>query len=361
MKKYILTFVTVFTLFTTVVTANENISLKINGTDAEFDVMPQIIDGRTMVPVRAIFEAVGAEVTWDNGTKTVTGVKDNTTVKMTVNSNSETINGKTVEMDASPQIIDGRTLAPARYVAEAFGCSVEWDGVNKVVSIATSKTAKSDDVTESADDNSWIDFIMAEDGKPSAIDFSKISNDDLRTLHSDTRYDFEQSAFPKSIFDDSENMADLIKNDTAKFSDTILQIWKQNSANHIIEYMINSDEAYTVSDEESINKLITQFESDCYLFGSDNIGLSMCKIDDDCYLTLLEMADDNYITYCSYIAIVYNDSFGFKYYTFEKSFDNYYAVCEVTKDGRNNYGMVESSDDNKLNFVNAVYKMIKSE
>lgn len=373
MKRFILTVAMVFTFFTVTAMAEENISLKIDGTEVEFDVMPQIIEGRTMVPVRAIFESVGAEVTWDNETKTVTGIKGNTTVKMTVDSNFETINGKAVEMDAAPQIIDGRTLAPARYVAEAFGCSVEWDGENKAVSITTpieetsaeittEETTKAIEIVEANTDyENWIDFIMAEDNKPDDIDFTKIPNDKLRTLHCDVRYDFEQSELPQSLFNDSENMADLIKNDPDKFADKILEIWEKNSAAHIVKYMIDAEETYTVSGEEDLYKLITKFESDCYLYGSDNIGLAMCKVDDDTYLTLLEMADDAYLTYCSYIAIVYNEDFGFKYYTLEQSFDNLYAICEVTKDSRGNYGMIEDSKDNKLNFINAVGQLIEKE
>lgn len=117
--------------------ADEGIKLNIDNIPVETDVSPQIIDGRTMVPVRAIFEGVGAQVNWEESTKRVTGNMAGIEVVMSIDSDVAVVNGNNVQMDCSPLIIDGRTFAPARYVAEAFGCSVEWDSENKTVNIKT--------------------------------------------------------------------------------------------------------------------------------------------------------------------------------------------------------------------------------
>lgn len=114
----------------------------VNGQKIVFDVPPQTINDRTMVPIRAIFEAMGATVTWDDATKTATAKKDGITVEMILNSTTEWINGAPHAMDVSPVIIDGRTLAPARYVAEAFGYNVGWDQMTK--SVLISKNANYD-------------------------------------------------------------------------------------------------------------------------------------------------------------------------------------------------------------------------
>lgn len=110
-------------------------SIKINDKVLESDTEPQIIDGRTMVPVRAIFEGVGATVNWNADTKTVTGKKGSETVIMNVGEKAMTINGKKVDMDGEAMIIDSRAFAPARYVAEAFGYDVSWNGDTKEVLI----------------------------------------------------------------------------------------------------------------------------------------------------------------------------------------------------------------------------------
>ena len=112
-----------------------NISLQINGSEISAEVPPTIIDGRTMVPVRAIFEAVGANIDFDAETKTITAKKGDTTVNMTVGANAVNVNNKEVQLDAPAVIVNGRTLAPARFVAETFGYTVQWDAENKIVKI----------------------------------------------------------------------------------------------------------------------------------------------------------------------------------------------------------------------------------
>lgn len=108
----------------------------IDGQKINFDIPPQSINNRTMVPIRAIFEAMGATVEWDEASQTAISKKDDITVKMTLNSTIEYINDSAVVMDVAPVIIEGRILAPARYVAEAFGYKVKWDDMTKSVLIS---------------------------------------------------------------------------------------------------------------------------------------------------------------------------------------------------------------------------------
>ena len=116
----------------------KNISLQINGSEISTEVPPTVIDGRTMVPVRAIFEAVGANIEFDAETKTITATKNDTTVKMTVGAKTANVNNKEVQLDTPAVIVNGRTLAPARFVAETFGYTVQWDAENKIVKITGS-------------------------------------------------------------------------------------------------------------------------------------------------------------------------------------------------------------------------------
>lgn len=138
MKKFLfLLAVCIFELFAAAV-CGEEISVEIDGAVLEADASPQIVEGRTMVPVRAIFEGVGAEVLWDGETKTVTGSKNGLTVVMQVNNPTAIVNGAENTMDISPLIINERVYAPARYVGEGFGFSVKWDEASKTVKIVSS-------------------------------------------------------------------------------------------------------------------------------------------------------------------------------------------------------------------------------
>lgn len=102
-----------------------------------FEVPPVIENGRTLVPLRAIFEAMGANVQWNNSTRTVTATKATTTVVLPVGSTAPTINGSAQKLDVPAKIVNDRTLAPLRFVGEAFGGKVAWNGTTRMITITT--------------------------------------------------------------------------------------------------------------------------------------------------------------------------------------------------------------------------------
>ncbi len=116
-------------------TAKPHITVTVNGKPIDFDQSPTIMDGRTLVPIRAIFEILGATVDWNGETQTVTSKKESTSITLTIDSKTMYKNGKAVMLDVPAQLIGNRTLVPARAVAEAFGCNVDWDNDTKTVII----------------------------------------------------------------------------------------------------------------------------------------------------------------------------------------------------------------------------------
>lgn len=118
--------------------AEENsIMVILDGNQLEFDVEPMLIGGRTMVPLRAIFEALGATVSWDEATRTVTAYNEAYYVNATMDNQEMYVNGQARRMDIAPMIVNGRTLVPVRFIAEAFNCKVDWNGASKTVSISS--------------------------------------------------------------------------------------------------------------------------------------------------------------------------------------------------------------------------------
>lgn len=114
---------------------DEPIIVELYGKPIKFDVQPQLINGRTMVPLRAIFEAIGLDVGWNPDLKQVTGTKDGTKILLTIGKNVAYINSKLEILDAPPVIVNGSTLVPIRFIAEATGLDVEWDETTKTVII----------------------------------------------------------------------------------------------------------------------------------------------------------------------------------------------------------------------------------
>lgn len=115
--------------------AQQEVSVYLLGERLSFDVPPQIINGRTLVPMRVIFEELGATVEWDGTTRTATSVREDKTIILTIDSYTMYVNGKPVTLDVAPCIIDGRTLVPARAVSESFDLKVDWDGDTRSVLI----------------------------------------------------------------------------------------------------------------------------------------------------------------------------------------------------------------------------------
>lgn len=117
------------------VVANMDVIVKLDGEILQFDVAPCLISDRTMVPLRAIFEALGATVEWNDETKTVTAYNEEANVKCTIGSNAMYVNEVEKIIDVAPMIVESRTLVPVRFIAESFNCGVSWDGNTKTVYI----------------------------------------------------------------------------------------------------------------------------------------------------------------------------------------------------------------------------------
>lgn len=113
--------------------APEPISVMIDGQQIYSEVPPKIINGSTMIPMRAIFEALGVNVSWDSVNKTVEGVIDSITIRFSIGSRTILVNGEEIELNSPAIIIDGYTFVPVRAVAEIFGYPVEWDESTRTV------------------------------------------------------------------------------------------------------------------------------------------------------------------------------------------------------------------------------------
>lgn len=111
------------------------ISVILNGKELSFDSEPYIENGTTMVPMRAIFEALGASVDYDAQTKTIAARKGDALIELVTDSAFAKINDKTVSLSAAAANKNGSTMVPLRFVSEALGADVSWNGENKTVTV----------------------------------------------------------------------------------------------------------------------------------------------------------------------------------------------------------------------------------
>ena len=143
------------------VVAQENINITIDGQAKVFDVMPVLINDRTMVPLRGIFETLGADVGWDDPTQTVTAKKGEITITLQIENKIAKVNDKEVELDVPAKLVNERTMVPVRFVSESLGCKVEWidETQTVVITSATSEEPKEQTNVQKILDGKKVIFI----------------------------------------------------------------------------------------------------------------------------------------------------------------------------------------------------------
>lgn len=166
---------------TPVAAAEAEVAVMIDGKKLSLDVPPVIVGGRTLVPLRAIFEALGADVTWIGEKQTVVAVRGRTNISLPVGETAALINGTPNKLDVPAQIVAGRTLVPVRFVSESLGALVDWDNTTRTVTIVSPPVALSfpeaptlpsaDPEVWSRTDRAYLEQFKAElEGNPAKVD-----------------------------------------------------------------------------------------------------------------------------------------------------------------------------------------------
>ncbi|OXM88024.1 N-acetylmuramoyl-L-alanine amidase [Paenibacillus rigui] len=113
--------------------AESPIHLFMNGKQLAAEVPPRIVKGNTLVPIRIIAETLGSKVQWEEKSRKVTVVKDDVTIQLYIDKNEAVVNNKKTQLEAAPQLTDGNTLLPVRFVSEQLGVKVTWDELTRSV------------------------------------------------------------------------------------------------------------------------------------------------------------------------------------------------------------------------------------
>ena len=127
----------------------DNPMMTVNGTEREIDpgrgTVPVIVnDARTLLPVRAVVEAIGGTVDWDENTNTAILTYDSDVISFTIDSATAYLNGEAQTLDVAPTTINDRTMLPIRFIAESFGFNVGWDEPERIVTVTNSESPQYD-------------------------------------------------------------------------------------------------------------------------------------------------------------------------------------------------------------------------
>lgn len=127
-------------MLATVVAAAQDIGVSVDGKKVEFSGQkPASVNGRVLVPLRGVFEQMGAFVQWVPQSQTVTAASGSTNIGLVIGSTTAMVNGKAMTLDVPAQLVNGRTMVPLRFLSEALGAQVLWNETTREVSITTAQ------------------------------------------------------------------------------------------------------------------------------------------------------------------------------------------------------------------------------
>lgn len=157
----------------------DNPLMKVNGNELEIDegrgTTPVVLNNRTLVPIRAIIDALGGSVEWINETRSVVLIIENDKVELFIDKNEAYYNGALTMLDVPPMVINERTMLPIRFVAESFNLSVAWDNNTKTVFIVKNSIDEDEyNYLSLIPPYSGEAFIEVNEGVPFFEEFEKI-------------------------------------------------------------------------------------------------------------------------------------------------------------------------------------------
>ena len=314
--------------------AEEPITVFIDGEQLVTEVAPVVENGRTLVPMRAIFEALGATVDWDNDSRTATAVKDEITISITIDEASMIKNGEVITLDVPARIVDTRTMVPVRAVSEGMEAEVEWDGENNRVLITTP-----------------AEFEPA----------FTLSSKDMETLKSRynnlIRYDFEQYSLCETMLTDSELFAEAIAEKNPYLLELPYSVWNSVVISNAIKIMIDSESTYELDSNITEDILIDTMEAiveEAGLEAHNFFDVSFETLANGSNILLVNFYKTDTIVACKYIGLVADKSGNLRYFTAETDImdtENLY-FCEVDINSRRTWYLMGFSKENFLSAIN---------
>lgn len=242
----------------------KDVNIVIDGEELNLDVVPQIIDGRVMVPIRGVLENLGALVKWDDETQTVSARKSSKTVSFEIGSNDVTLDKgetnddgsaktETIQTDVAAQLISDRTLVPLRVISEAMGYSVDWNDETYTVSITT----------DNDEDESWKDHKVSVDMSTLSVsgDGASVSDNTL-TISKGGVYTLSGKNSDASIVISTDDKVKLKLNGV-----------NITSSGAPVIYVENADKLYIDTEDGTDNSLVSTAADTAAIRSKDNLKI----------------------------------------------------------------------------------------
>lgn len=337
------------------------IRVMVDGAELAFDVDPVIENDRTLVPMRLIFEALGAKVDWDEATRTALAVKGDVKISITIDSAELMKNSKAVALDAPARLIGGRTLVPVRAVSEGMGAKVDWNDASRTVQIVTSEEPsqpekpeeqeKPDKTQKPAEQEKPIEQDSKDPGPyipDGFVDFAELSDVDMAALKARynnlIRYDFEQLSLPRAVIVEHTSFAKEIKNKSKTAESLARDVWNKIVISHLLEIQTNSETNYYIGDidGDELYETYLSILKKAGLTAEEQFDISFETLANGYPMMLVTFRNTDTLMACKFLGAVAMPNGTVRYFTAETDLvnkDNLY-FCEVTKTKRGTIGLM---------------------
>lgn len=330
----------------------KEIEVYVNETKMEFDVSPRIENDRTLVPMRAIFETLGASIQWDEDSRTVTAVKETHVIKITIDNPVMIKNNEEVPLEVPAKIIEDRTMVPIRAVSEGLDALVEWDADTRRVLITTSLSTPLPSPTPTGTTVPEATPIPQATNNPSEVSSQPLSHKklskadmiNLKNSYSNLRYAFEQKTLPSYALIGNEELLKNIQEETEQTKFFAGAVWNQMVVSQIIKIQTESETVYDVKEATS-QEIIQDYLNIVEKAGmgwENYFDVSFETLKNQNTMLLLSFKDTDSFLACKYIGIVATADNKIHYFTAETdaSAKENLFFCEIATTSRGTLGII---------------------
>ncbi len=360
-KKYTISVAfSLFFVLTTILSVSASqqppITVWLNGAPLSFDTDPIMESNRTLVPMRAIFEALGAEVSWEQNTLTAIATNGNVQIEISIDSPIMYKNGQEIALDVPARLISDRTMVPVRAISESFDASVEWDGETQQVIISTAVPETNVPIspetlpeapaeTENTEKNTYAFVELS----PSDMQKLKESYDNL------IRYGFEQFDLPAAVLAEDASISEEIAKQSNTAKQLVFDTWNQTVISRILQIQIESDTEYLFDgiSETSLTEGYLALVKEAGLEAHDYFDVSFETLADNSVIMLVTFDETDTMVACKYIGVVVQPDHTVRYFTAETDIIDKDALyfCEVTLDARGTIGKMDFDKEEFIDFI----------
>lgn len=359
------------------------IKVYIDEKQVNFDVQPIIYEDRTLVPLRAIFEALGAEVSWDQNTRTASAVRGEDTMSITIDSKQLFKNNKAVELDVPAMIVNDRTLVPVRAISESFDCDVQWDEATQTVNITTTTEPEATAVPtaspspsptaaprrNSSSHGSSTSSSSAPSDTSNKLQLSEKDTETMKAQKDNIRYEYEQINLPEYMFENSGEIYDMLADtNAAQFEDNVFYEWDRTVSTYLIRTLIDSETEYTIGEESYNDGLLTYFEDAIKSAGLNKEsmfeGVKCFEHENGTRIGVVTFKTSDAFVQCKYLGIASAKGEKPRYFTAENDIleTDKWFLGEVTESGRGTIVFFDKKDEQTdlQTFVNLAAEAYKN-